>query len=204
MRAEARAHRATIAVAGVLAAILAIQVSCVATVAATQGVALDTGRITVETPLATGKSYQLARISVRNPGTQRTRYDLVLTPVATSALSPQPTWISFSPKQVTVQAGRQQAVTVSIRVPRDAAPGRYEALVGAQIAPADDTMAIAAGAAARLTFTVAGGQSGAAEPIVSVLQVWWPVPAVALLAMGAWLGRGRIQLRWPIARRPPA
>lgn len=180
-----------------LAASLVIQLSCAAAVAAAQGAALDTGRIVVQTPLVTGKSYQLAKLGVRNPGTQRTKYDLLVTPISTDALSPQPAWFSFSPKQVTVQAGKQQSVTVSIRVPKDAPAGRYEALVGAQIASSGG-MAIAAGAAARLTFSVAG--QPAANPIVSVLNVWWPVPAVAMLVGGLWLGRGRFRLRSPIQR----
>ena len=181
-----------------LGAALAVQLSCAAAVAAAQGAALDTGRISVQTPLEAGKSYQLARLGVRNPGTQRTKYDLVVTPISTDALTPQSNWITFSPKQLTVQAGKQQTVTVSIRVPKNAAAGRYEALVGAQIASSGG-MAIAAGAAARLTFSVAGQL--AAEPIVSVLSIWWPAPAIALLAGGVWVARGRLRLRSPIQLR---
>lgn len=187
-------RRATLA--GVAAAMV-LQLSCAAAAAA-QGVALDSGRITVETPLVGGKSYQLARLGVRNPGTQRTKYDLIVTPIRTEANTPQPAWVSFSPKQVSLQAGKQQMVTVSIRIPKDAAPGRYEILVGARVAPSDDGMAIAAGAAARLTFTVAGETGTPA--IVTVLQVWWPVPTIAILA-GMWAGRRKFRLRLPLERR---
>jgi hypothetical protein len=177
-----------------------IQLSCAAATAA-QGVALDTGRISVETPLVGGKSYQLARLSVRNPGDQRTRYDLVVTPIRTDAQTPQPSWLSFSPKQVTLRAGGEQTVSVSIRVPKNAAAGDYEVLVGARVAPAANGMAIAAAAAARLTFTVAG--AGPSDAIVSVLPTWWPVPAVALLSAGLLLGRHRfrLRLRLPVERR---
>lgn len=192
------ARRRTPAAVVALGAALTFQLACAAAVAAAQGAALDTGRIVVQTPLVTGKSYQLTKLAVRNPGTQRTKYDLVVTPISTNALTPQPAWFSFSPKQVTVQAGKQQSVTVSIRVPNNAAAGRYEALVGAQIASSGG-MAIAAGAAARLTFSVAGQR--AADPIVSVLAIWWPAPAAALLVGGLWLTRGRIRLRSPIQRR---
>jgi hypothetical protein len=182
-----------------LGAAVALQLACAPAVAAAQGAALDTGRIVVQTPLVVGKSYQLAKLGVRNPGTQRTKYDLVVTPIATDALTPQPGWFSFSPKHVTIKAGRQQTVTVSIRVPKNAAAGRYEALVGAQISSSGG-MAIAAGAAARLSFSVAG--QTAADPIVSVLGIWWPAPAAALLIGGLWLTRGRrIRLRSPIQRR---
>jgi hypothetical protein len=187
--------RATVAA---LAAVAAIHLSG-GGAAATQGVALDTGRIDVETPLVGGRSYQLARLSVRNPGSQRTKYDLVVTPIQTDARSPQPSWITFSPKQVTVQPGKQQAVSVSIRVPKNAAGGQYEILVGAKVAPAANGMAIAAGAAARLTFTVAA--AAAAEPIVTVLQQWWPAPVAALLVGGLWLRRSRFRLRMPFERR---
>ena len=180
------------------AATIAIQLSCAAALAAPQGVALDTGRISVETPLVAGKSYQLARLSVRNPGTLRTTYDLVVTPIRTASRTPQPSWIRFSPQQVTVQAGREQAVTVSLKLPKGAAAGRYEILVGARVAPATSGMAIGAAAAARLTFTIAS--QSAAQPLVSVLEVWWPLPTAALLLSGAWL-RGRFRFRLPIERR---
>ena len=183
-----------------LGAAIVLQLSCVAASAAAQGVALDTGRITVETPLVTGKSYQLAKINVRNPGTQRTKYDLIVTPIETSAHSPEASWITFSPKQVTVQGGKQQIVSVSIRVPKGAAAGRYEVLVGARIAPSGNGMGIAAAAAARLTFSVAG-QPVAVQPVIEVVQAWWPVPALAMLAGGLWLGRSRFKLRMPIERR---
>jgi hypothetical protein len=88
---------------GLLAAFLVV-LSVPAALAKDQGAALDTGRITVETQLVAGHLYRLARFSVRNPGTARTQYDLVVTPVATAARAPDPTWISFSPKQVTLQA----------------------------------------------------------------------------------------------------
>jgi hypothetical protein len=185
--------------AALVAAGIVAQLSCAAAMAAAQGVALDTGRINVETPLVPGKSYQLAKISVRNPGTLRTTYDLVVTPIKTSANTPQASWVSFSPKQITVKGGKQQAVTVSIRVPKNAAAGAYEVLVGARVAPAANGMAISAGAAARLTFSVAGPL--AVEPVVSVLETWWPLPAAALLVAALVLVRGRFRLRLPIERR---
>ncbi|HEX6140580.1 MAG TPA: hypothetical protein VF013_08990 [Candidatus Limnocylindria bacterium] len=183
-----------------VAAVAAIQLSCVAATAA-QGVALDTGRISVETPLTGGKSYQLARLNVRNPGTFRTKYDLVVTPIRTTARTPQASWISFSPKQVTLQAGKQQTVTVSIRLPANAAGGRYEVLIGAHVAPSANGMAIAAGAAARLTFTVASPATS--DPIVTVISSWWPVPTLAILGAGLLLGRHRFRfrLRMPVERR---
>lgn len=197
-----RSTRRALSSAGLatLGAAIVLQLSCVAASAAAQGVALDTGRITVETPLVAGKTYQLARINVRNPGTQRTKYDLIVTPIETAAHSPQASWISFSPKQVTIQGGKQQTVSVSIRIPKGATAGRYEILVGARIAPAGSGMGIAAAAAARLTFSVAG-QPVAAQPVIDVVQTWWPVPTLAILAGGLWLGRSRFKFRMPIERR---
>lgn len=181
-------RRSTVAV---LVTVAALQLSCVAALAAAQGVALDTGRITVETPLIGGKSYSLAKIGVRNPGTQRTKYDLVVTPIRTDAQSPQPAWFSFSPKQVTVQPGKLQSVTVSVRVPKGAAAGRYEVLVGARVA-SDGGMAVAAAAAARLTFTVA--PSGTPGLNLSIPDLW-PIPTAALLVGGIWLRRRRTAVR---------
>ena len=83
--------------------------------------------------------------------------------------------------------------------PRNAAAGDYEILVGAEIAPSGGGMAIAAGAAARVTFTVTA--QAAADAIVSVIPAWWPLPTAAFLVAGAWFGRGRFRLRSPIAHR---
>lgn len=182
-----------LALAGLLAAPLA-ELSVPAAFAAAQGVALDTGRITVESELVAGRSYQLAKLSVRNPGTTRTRYDLLVTPVATAARTPDPAWFAFSPKQVTLQPGKSQAVTVSLELPRVAPAGGYEILVGARVAPSGSGTSVVAAAAAPLTFSVASSPK-AADAAVEVLEVWWAVLAVAVAAIGLVLLRRRSRLR---------
>jgi hypothetical protein len=168
-------------VAGAVLGAVLVQGS-VLSVLASQGVALDQGRITVETTLKPGQRYGLGRITVRNPGTERTRYELRVTAISTPHHTPDSAWFSFSPAQVTLAPGRRQAVNVTLRLPREVAPGRYEALVGAQVASGEDGMALAAAAAARLTFTV-----GSTPP--DLLQVWWLLPSS--LAVGGVLVIGR-------------
>jgi hypothetical protein len=179
-----------LALAGLFAASL-VEVSVPAALAADQGVALDTGRITVETQLVAGHLYQLAKLSVRNPGTASTLYDLVVTPVATAAHTPDPAWFSFSPKQVTLQPGQSQAVTVSLRLPKVAAAGGYETLVGARVAQSGSGTSVAAAAAALLSFSVASSQKAAD----GALPVWWPVLALAVAAIGLVLLQRRFRLR---------
>lgn len=182
-----------LALSGLLAASLA-GLSVPTASAADQGVALDTGRITVETQLVAGRSYQLAELSVRNPGTARTRYDLVVTPIATAAHTPDPAWFSFSPKQVTLHPRKSQAVTVSLKLPKVAAGRGYEILVGARVAPSGSGTSVAAAAAARLSFSVASSQK-AADGAVEVRQVWWPVLVAAAAAIGLVSRRRRFRLR---------
>jgi hypothetical protein len=176
--------------AGLLAAFL-VGLSVPAALATNQGAALDTGRITVETQLVAGHLYRLATFSVRNPGTARTQYDLVVTPVATAARTPDPAWFSFAPKQVTLQSGKSQAVTLSLRLPKVAAAGEYETLVGARVAQSDSGTSVAAAAAALLSFSVASSQKATDD----ALPVWWPVLALAVAAVGLFLLRSRFRLR---------
>jgi hypothetical protein len=163
-----------------------VQLSAMAALAG-QGVALDQGRITVETALVAGQRYQLGKLTVRNPGTERTRYQLRVTAISTQHHTPDPTWFSFSAPQVILAPGKRHAVNVTLRLPAEAPAGRYEALVGAQVASGAGGMALAAAAAARLTFTVA------AAPTPPLLQAWWLVPTA--LTAGGLVVIGRIRRR---------
>jgi hypothetical protein len=181
-------------VAAAAMAVLLVQLSTAAALAAARGVALDSGRITVETPLVGGRSYQLAKLTVRNPGSLKTKYDLVVTPIETDARTPDAAWFSFSPRQVTLAAGKRQAVAVSMRLPANAAPGRYEVLIGARVAPSAPGMSIGAAAASRLTFVVAAPPS-AVESSLELLQTWWPISTAAALGIGLILVRTRVRIR---------
>lgn len=127
----------------------------VSRVVATTGVSIDVSRIDVTAELAPGGQYELPRFGVRNPGTERTNYAMVVTYVdGQGAQQPPAAWFSFRPANVTLSAGESRPVRTSIEVPPDAEPGTYEALIGPQISAEGIGPRVGAGAAARLSFTV--------------------------------------------------
>ena len=191
-----------------LAVLLALVVAAsgAGAAAASRGVAVDVGRIDVEQKLTPGGSYSLPMIGVRNPGTERSSYVLAASAVEDpERKAPPAEWFEFEPSEVTLGAGETERVRVRLTLPRDAEPGDYITLVGAQLVNEGGGAQVGAAAAARTTFTV--------EP-ASLLQAWWlwlkrifgdlmPWSAVvpAVLAGGAllWLGARRFEFR--VARK---
>src|SRR6185369_13356977 len=97
-------------------------------------VSVDLGRIDITQQLTPGGAYNLPPIGVRNPGTERTTYMMVASPVVDpERVAPSATWFAFEPTSVTLQPGEIQRVRVGLVLPTDAEPGDYLALVGAQI-----------------------------------------------------------------------
>jgi hypothetical protein len=137
-------------------AVLAVSVATVVSAAASTGVSIDVGRIAVRDVLAPGGEYQLPRFGVRNPGDEATSYLMVVSNVdGQDAEQPPQDWFSFSPSSLTLDGGQSRPVSTSVEVPPDAEAGEYAALIGPQIANEGSGAQIGAGAAARLTFTVA-------------------------------------------------
>jgi hypothetical protein len=155
---------------------------------ASRGAALDTGRITVETPLSAGGTYRLARITVINPGSEKIRYQLGVSQIETDARSPDTAWFSFSPSAITLGANREKAVTITLRLPQNATAGEYQALVEARAVSSDSGVALNVAAAARLEFTVGSASSGAQAnsltPLDGLGTWWWPVGAGAASLIG--------------------
>ncbi|HVM15961.1 MAG TPA: hypothetical protein VM290_00065 [Gaiellaceae bacterium] len=188
-----------------LAVLLALVVAA-SGAGASRGVAVDVGRIDVEQKLTPGGSYSLPMIGVRNPGTERSSYVLAASPVEDpERKAPPAEWFEFEPSEVTLGAGETERVRVRLTLPRDAEPGDYITLDGAQLVNEGGGAQVGAAAAARTTFTV--------EP-ASLLQAWWlwlkrilgdlmPWSAVvpAVLAGGAllWFGARRFEFR--VARK---
>jgi hypothetical protein len=151
---------------------------------ATTGVSIDVSRIDVSEQLAPGGEYQLPRFGVRNPGTEATSYEMVVTYIdGQDAKQPPAAWFTFSPAALTLGNGQSRPVTTSLDVPPDAAPGEYAALIGPQIAASGSGAQVGAGAAARLTFSVSE---------CSGLDCW-------LRWIGRWIGEHLYVLLLPLA-----
>jgi hypothetical protein len=133
--------------------------------AADRGVAIDAGRIAIDQPLQRGGGYTLPTIGVRNPGTERTSYR-----VAVSYLNeqkerrPPASWFRFTPRQLTLAAGKSRPVQVRLIVPTNAEPGKYSGLLEVRIVSTGTGAQVGAGAGARLSFRI--------EPS-STLEAWW-------------------------------
>lgn len=153
-------------------------------VGATTGVSIDTSRIEVGDELAPGGEYQLPTFGVRNPGTEATAYEIVVTYVdGQAAHQPPVEWFIFSPGSLTLAGGDSRPVTTTLEVPPDAPAGDYEALIGPQIAAEGAGPRVGAAAAARLFFTV-GECDG--------LECW-------LRWIGRWIGEHLYVLLIPLA-----
>lgn len=175
---------------------------------ASSGVSVDLGRIDITEQLAPGSAYNLPTLGVRNPGTERTRYVMVASPVvADGVAAPASAWFTFDPTSVTLEPGETQRVRVRLVLPADAAAGEYTVLVGAQIAPIGEGASVGAAAAARTTFTIlpATGLQGLLTQLGQAFADTMPwsaiVPAGAVLLLVLWLVRRRFTFRIGIERR---
>ncbi|HET7127509.1 MAG TPA: hypothetical protein VFJ93_00350 [Gaiellaceae bacterium] len=122
--------------------------------AASSGVAIDVARIAISEQLAPGGSYRLPSFGIRNAGTTRTSYRLVVSYLETKERRPPAGWFRLSPGSITLAPGQSHAIGLRLVLPPTAHAGRYEALVGPQIVTGTHGAQVGAGAAARLTFTV--------------------------------------------------
>jgi hypothetical protein len=122
---------------------------------AERGVGVTLGQMAVTEKVKPGERYSLPQLGVLNTGSQAEEYRLGLTFVkGRPEHRPNESWVTFSPSRVVIQAGDSRMVDVQLRIPADAEPGNYFALLEASAgdAGADSTLA---GAATKLTFTVA-------------------------------------------------
>jgi hypothetical protein len=175
---------------------------------ASSGVSVDLGRIDITQELSPGGAYTLPTIGVRNPGTETTSYVMVANPVQDPVLAAPPSaWFEFSPANLTLEPGETRPVRVRIVLPRDAPPGDYMVLVGAQIAKQGTGASVGAAAAARTTFTIRPADGLQAlgiqlRRVFSDLLPWSAiVPAVLIGGLGLWLVRRRFTFRLGIERR---
>jgi len=126
-----------------------------APVGASTGVSIDVGSIAITEVLKAGEEYRLPTFGVRNPGTEATTYQIVVTYLADqTAMRPPETWFTFDPGSLTLDGGQTRAVSARIEIAPGAEPGEYLALIWSRIANNGTGAQVGAGAAAKVTFTV--------------------------------------------------
>jgi hypothetical protein len=126
-----------------------------APVTAGKAVSIDVGTIAVSERLSPGGEYRLPTFGVRNPGTEPTTYEISVSYVdGQNALRPPAAWFTFQPANLTLGVDESGSVSTTLRIPADAEPGDYAALIGPQIVSDGTGAQVGAGAAARLSFTV--------------------------------------------------
>jgi len=171
------------------------------------GVALNVGRIDVNERLLPGGAYELPTMRVRNPGTVKTSYRMVVSSLpGEDRLAPDREWLSFSPAEIKLKPGQSAPVRVRMRLPSGAEPGDYEGLIAAQIVSKGKGPQVGAAAAARLTFTV--GSSGWLDSLWRRLKRFfsenapqsWALPLAGGLVFGGWQFRRRYGIT--VTRKP--
>jgi subtilisin family serine protease len=86
--------------------------------------------VTLEEELSPGGTYDLPRFGIRNAGAASGAYRLeVHKPDLVLARTAPASWFTLNPASVTLQPGDRRFVTTTVRVPTDAAPGEYAALI---------------------------------------------------------------------------
>jgi hypothetical protein len=179
-----------------------------ASVTAETGVSIDLGRVSITERLNPGGTYQLPTIGVRNPGSERTDYRLVVSHMEGQAgMGPPADWFAFVPDRLSLDPGETRPVRVTLRVPSDAEPGEYAALIGAQIASERPGAGVGAAAASRLSFSVAPAPTLEARLgdlwSVLVANLPWIVAVLLLVAGGLGVRQLRRRFTVTIARRSP-
>jgi len=179
-----------------------------APVAASSGVSVDLGRVDITDALMPGQAYSLPTLGVRNPGTEPTSYVMVASAVQDASLRhPDAAWFVFEPSALTLGPGETAQVQMRLVLPRDAAPGAYQVLLGAQISSLATGASVGAAAAARTTFSIrpANAIDAFAASIGQLVSDLWPwsaiVPSVFALASAGWLIRRRFAIHLDVRKR---
>jgi hypothetical protein len=176
------------------------------TVAASTGVSIDLGRIDVREVLLPGHVYDLPTLAVADPGTNGAGYHMTVQYVASDRQRHPPTgWFAFSVERFTLRPGQTRPVHVTMALPPDAEPGRYQALLAAVLEGAGPGAAVGTAAATRLTFSVAPSASLDAWTswlgrYVAMLAPWLGL-VLALVAVGLVVAIGRRRFSITIQRR---
>ena len=91
---------------------------------ADRGVALDLGKLEIAETLTPGGGYRLPPVGVRNPGDEVTSYRMVVSHVQGQEGTPMPEdWLSFEPRELTLEARRDGEGAGTAQPPDRRRPG---------------------------------------------------------------------------------
>jgi hypothetical protein len=193
-----------IARAVLLAALLLMAQATV--VSAAKGVAVDLGLIEIDEPLSPGGTYRLPTLGVRNAGDELGTYSMHIGQTGNAeAVALQGAWFTFSPSNFQLEPGASTPVTISLHLPANVPPGRYEGLLSAGLAPEGEGAQVGAAAAARLTFEVQASSSF--DALLRELTTFvgglapWSYVVVGLLAVGFLVRRASRRFSVRLERR---
>jgi hypothetical protein len=115
----------------------------------------------ITSKITKGKEYTIPGFGVRNPGTEKVRYKLSAQSIADQAELTVPNgWFTYSEDEFVVGPGAVRKVDVRLKVPGEARPEAYKALLSAEmVTESNGTTAVGAAAAAPVTFQVAATSS---------------------------------------------
>jgi hypothetical protein len=126
--------------------------------AARIGVGVSLGKVELKENLKPGLTYKLPTVVVFNNGDVKSDYEMTLQfNEKQPQRKPGAYWVQFTPQHFTIQPGKSQQVTMSIKAPSAARPGDYFAYIEAHPLKKDKTgkTAINIAAATKLSFKVA-------------------------------------------------
>jgi hypothetical protein len=185
-----------------LGAALVLLLAAAAPVAADRGVAVDLGLVEIDQPLYAGGMYRLPTLGVRNPGDEPGRYLMRVGQTGSAGvMAMDESWFSFTPAAFALEPGGTVPVTISMHLPTDVEPGRYEGLLSAELAAEGEGALVGAAAAARLTFEVRPSSSfeavvRAVLAAIDGLRPWsYVVPLLILAAFVLWRLSRRFNVR---------
>lgn len=185
-----------------LVSAVALLMTAAAPVAADRGVAVDLGVLEVAQPLYPGETYRLPTLGVRNPGDEPASYAMGVGQTGAAGLIPPDAgWFTFTPSAFELEPGASVPVTISMHLPTDAEPGRYEGIVRAELAAEGEGALVAAAAGARLTFEVRAStsfESLVRQLLATIedLRPWsYVVPLLVLAAFVVWRLSRRFNVR---------
>jgi hypothetical protein len=196
--------------AGVITGIvLSILILSAVPVSANMGVGVDLAEIKVDEVLTPGNSYHLPAVGVINTGDQTADYEVVITYLTSQPeLMPSAGWFRFEPRDFSLEAGISRKVSLTLHLPRDAAPGDYFALIEAHpVVVGSGGAAIAVAAATKLRFSVKkiNGTASALDAIGDFFRSTAPYCYIVLGGLGAviviWLLRRFFRFRFKLERR---
>jgi hypothetical protein len=122
---------------------------------AERGVGVTVGEIAVDDSVKPGGQYKLPPIGILNTGSQAEDYHLGLAYLTNrTERRPANNWIKFDPPVARIEPGSSRMVDVRLEVPTNAKSGDYFVLLEASVGD-EKTDTMLAGAATKLTFTVA-------------------------------------------------